>query len=69
MASELKIKSDDEYSLSAINTTNEVINVVVRKCLHCNEMVPIVGICSDCSTDMNTKYSGEPGNRFYPFYL
>jgi len=46
-----QIKSDDEYSVSAINTKNEVIDVVVRKCHHCNEIVPIVGVCSDCKTE------------------
>jgi hypothetical protein len=40
----------DEYKLSAINTKNEVIDVVVCKCNHCNENVPKVGICPDCHT-------------------
>jgi hypothetical protein len=64
MASESKIKCDDEYSLSAINTKNEVINVIVRKCHHCNEIVPKVGICSDCSTEYehtNTVENPETG--------
>ncbi|HKZ37543.1 MAG TPA: hypothetical protein VJ184_07840 [Chryseolinea sp.] len=64
MASELKSKYSDEYSLSAINTENEIINVTVGKCRHCNEIVPIVGICSDCNTDYehtNTVENPETG--------
>ena len=34
----------------ALNTKNEKIEVTVRKCDHCNEMVPIVEICSGCKT-------------------
>lgn len=68
MASELKIKSDDEYSLSAINTKNEAINVLVRKCHHCNEIVPIVGMCSDCSTEYEHKNTVEnPETGFIHF--
>ena len=68
MASELKIKSDDEYLLSAINTKNEPINVLVRKCHHCNEIVPIVGMCSDCSTEYEHKNTVEnPETGFIHF--
>jgi len=68
MASELKIKSDDEYSLSAINTKNEVINVLVRKCHHCNEIVPIVGMCSDCGAEYEHKNTVEnPETGFIHF--
>ena len=68
MASELKIKCDDEYSLSAINTKNEVINVVVRKCHHCNEIVPIVGMCSDCGAEYEHKNTVEnPETGFIHF--
>ncbi len=40
----------ESYTISAINTKNEVIDVVVSKCDHCNEIVPIVGKCPDCKT-------------------
>ncbi|GFO95848.1 hypothetical protein ig2599ANME_0029 [groundwater metagenome] len=58
-----ELKSD-EYILSAINTNNEVIDVVVRKCGHCNEIVPKVGICQDCNTEYchkNTVENPETG--------
>lgn len=68
MDSELKNNYNDEYSLSAINTKNEVINVMVRKCHHCNEIVPIVGICSDCNTDYEHKNTVEnPDTGFIHF--
>src|SRR5659263_160599 len=63
-----QLKSDDEYSLSAINTKNEVIEVVVRKCSHCNEMVPKVGICSECNTEYEHKNTVEnPETGFIHF--
>lgn len=68
MASEFKTNNDDEYSLSAINPKNEVINVTVRKCHHCNEIVPIVGICSDCNTLYEHKNTVEnPDTGFIHF--
>ena len=42
--------NSDEYTISAINTNNEVVDVVVCKCHHCNENVPKVGTCRDCKT-------------------
>jgi hypothetical protein len=63
-----QIESNDEYSLSAINTKNEVINVVVRKCNHCNEIVPKVGICQDCNTEYEHKNTVEnPDTGFIHF--
>jgi len=63
-----KIVSNDEYSLSAINTKNEVINVIVRKCHHCNEIVPKVGICQDCNTEYEHKNTVEnPETGFIHF--
>jgi hypothetical protein len=62
MASQIKI--DDEYSISATNTKNECIDVVVQKCHHCNEIVPKVGACSDCNTEyehINTVENPETG--------
>jgi hypothetical protein len=68
MASELLTRCDDEYSLSAINTKNEVINVLVRKCHHCNEIVPIVGSCSACNTGYEHKNTVEnPETGFIHF--
>lgn len=54
----------DEYTLSAVNTKNEVIDVVVRKCRHCNEFVPEVGTCPDCNMPyehMNTVENPQTG--------
>ena len=63
-----QIESNDEYSLSAINTKNEVISVVVRKCNHCNEIVPKVGICQDCNTEYEHKNTVEnPETGFIHF--
>jgi hypothetical protein len=63
-----QIKSEDEYSVSAINTKNEFIEVVVHKCHHCNEIVPIVGICSDCNTEYEHKKTVEnPETGFIHF--
>lgn len=41
----------DSYTISAINTKNEVIDVVVTMCHHCKENVPVVGSCPDCHTE------------------
>lgn len=63
-----QIKSEDEYSVSAINTKNEFIEVVVRKCQHCNEIVPKVGECSDCNTEYEHKKTVEnPETGFIHF--
>jgi len=66
MSSELK--TDDEYKLSAINTRNEVIDVMVCKCKHCNEIVPLVGRCPDCDTDyLHSKTVENPETGFIHF--
>jgi len=58
----------DEYKVSAINTKNEVIDVIVRKCDHCNENVPTVGSCPDCNTEyMHTRTVENPGTGFIHF--
>lgn len=58
----------DEYKLSAINTKNEVIDVVVCKCQHCNENVPKVGTCPDCNTEyVHTKTVENPETGFIHF--
>jgi len=65
MPPELK---SDEYILSAINTKNDVIDVVVCKCGHCNEIVPIVGTCPDCNTPYAHKNTVEnPETGFIHF--
>jgi len=64
----MPVESSEEYMLSAINTRNEVINVVVRKCHHCNENVPKVGICQDCNTEyLHTKTVENPETGFIHF--
>ncbi|MBU4301013.1 MAG: hypothetical protein KKB09_07410 [Nanoarchaeota archaeon] len=40
----------DQYTITALNTKNELIDVIVSKCKHCDETVPVVGICPDCRT-------------------
>lgn len=58
----------DEYTISAINTKNEVIDVVIRKCSHCNENVPRVEDCPDCKTEyMHTKTVENPDTGFIHF--
>src|SRR3989337_3747767 len=60
--------SDDEYKLSAINTRNEAIEVVVCKCHHCNENVPKVGVCPDCKTEYaHVKTVENPETGFIHF--
>lgn len=55
----------DEYILSAINTKNEIIDVVVHKCSHCDENIPKVGYCPDCNTLYEHKNTVEnPGTGF-----
>ncbi|MCE8428051.1 MAG: hypothetical protein J5U19_06670 [Candidatus Methanoperedens sp.] len=64
----MQVESSDEYTLSAINIRNEVIDVVVRKCQHCNENVPKVGKCPDCSTEyLHTKTVENPETGFIHF--
>lgn len=58
----------DEYVISALNTKNEVIDVTVSKCEHCNEIVPVVGICGDCDTTYVHKHTLEnPDTGFIHF--
>ncbi len=60
--------NEEEYSLSAINTKNEVIDVVVQKCLHCDEIIPKVGLCPDCNTKYEHKNTVEnPETGFIHF--
>ncbi len=60
--------NSDEYIVSAINTKNEVIDVVVCKCDHCNENVPKVGTCPDCKTTYeHTKTVENPETGFIHF--
>ncbi len=60
--------NSDEYKVSAINTKNEVIDVVVCKCDHCNENVPKVGTCPDCKTMYeHTKTVENPETGFIHF--
>ena len=62
-----EVKSD-EYILSAVNTKNEVIDVVVCKCQHCSENVPKVGTCPDCHTEyVHTKTVENPETGFIHF--
>ena len=62
-------RPDDEYSLSAVNTKNEVIDVKVRKCYHCNEMVPVVDACSDCHTEYEHKNTVENPETGFIHYI
>ncbi len=58
----------DAYTLSAINTKNEVIDVVVCRCHHCNENVPDVGKCPDCKTEYeHVKTVENPETGFIHF--
>lgn len=68
MPSPLKYE-DDEYKLSAINTKNEVVDVVVCKCKHCNEIVPKVGICKDCNTEYEHKNTVENPETGYIHFI
>jgi len=66
MSAELK---NEEYKISAINTRNEYISVLVWKCPHCNELVPKVGICNDCKTEYVHKSTFENHETGYIHYL
>lgn len=58
----------NEYTVSAVNTNNEVMDVVVCKCGHCNEIVPKVGLCPDCNTVYaHTKTVENPETGFIHF--
>ncbi len=58
----------NEYTVSAVNTSNEVMDVVVCKCGHCSEIVPKVGLCPDCNTVyMHTKTVENPETGFIHF--
>lgn len=59
---------DTEYTISAINARKEMIDVVVRKCPHCNENVPKVEDCPDCKTEYtHTKTVENPDTGFIHF--
>jgi hypothetical protein len=65
MAAEI---NNDEYIISVINTKNEVIDMVVCKCDHCDENVPKVGTCPDCKTTyIHTKTVENPETGFIHF--
>lgn len=58
----------DTYKISAINTKNEEIYVTVTKCNHCNENVPVVGMCPDCHTSYDhVKTVENPETGFIHF--
>jgi len=58
----------DTYTISAINTKNEVIDVVVTVCHHCKENVPVVGKCPDCQTEYeHVKTVENPETGFIHF--
>jgi hypothetical protein len=58
----------DSYTISAINTKNEIIDVVVTRCRHCNENVPVVGTCPDCRTEYeHVKTVENPDTGFIHF--
>ena len=58
----------DSYTISAINTKNEVIDVVVTLCHHCKENVPVVGTCPDCHTEYeHVKTVENPETGFIHF--
>lgn len=57
-----------EYAISALNTRNEVIDVKVSKCSHCNEIVPVVGMCGDCNMAyVHTQTLENPDTGFLHF--
>ncbi len=39
-----------EFVVSAVNTRNELIEVTIHQCPHCEENIPKVGICTSCGT-------------------
>jgi hypothetical protein len=58
----------DPYTISAINTKNEVIEVTVVRCDHCNENIPLVGTCPDCKTPYeHTRTVENPETGFIHF--
>lgn len=63
-----EVKSD-EYVLSATNSKNEVIDVVICKCQHCDEMVPKVGTCPDCNTVYEHKNTVENPETGYLHFI
>ena len=42
-----------EYKLTALNTQNHLIDIIVHECQHCHELVPKVGNCPLCGTAYN----------------
>jgi len=43
-------KKKKEFKLTALNTSNDIVEVMVHECLHCRELVPKVGVCPACNT-------------------
>lgn len=42
-----------EYKLTALNTSNNIVEVMVQECDHCKELVPKVEDCPSCGTAYN----------------
>ncbi len=43
-------KKNTEFKLTALDSANNVVEIVVYECLTCGELVPKVGNCPQCGT-------------------
>lgn len=61
-------KEKKEYKLTALNTDNNMVEVVVHECQHCRELIPKVGDCPLCGaayTHLSTVENFKTGYLHY----
>lgn len=61
-------KKKKEFKLTALNTDNNIVEIIVHECLHCRELIPKVENCSKCGapyTHLDTVENFKTGYLHY----
>ncbi len=61
-------KKKKEFKLTALNTQNDIVEIIVEECQHCRELVPRVGNCPKCGAQyshLNTVENFQTGYLHY----
>ncbi|MCZ7393433.1 MAG: hypothetical protein ABOK23_08445 [Candidatus Methanoperedens sp.] len=61
-------KKKKEFKLTALNTDNKIVEIMVHECPLCSELIPEVGICHACNTPythLNTVENFKTGYLHY----
>ncbi len=61
-------KKKKEFKLTALNTDNNIVEIMVQECPLCSELIPKVGDCTRCGaayTHLNTVENFKTGYLHY----